>query len=103
MFILVHSLRTNKHFLERQETMTSREVYEKREGFYEKARQNPKVWIGLGIILAVILLVWLPPWRVSHFEINNATVEADLENQYRATLAQVLGGSAVAVGIYFAW
>lgn len=83
--------------------MTSREVYEKLEGFYEKARQNPKTWIGLGILLSVILLIWLPPWRVSHFEINNATVEADLENQYRATLAQILGGIAVGIGIYFAW
>ena len=83
--------------------MASTEVFEKYEKFYEKAKQHPKLWISIGLLLAVILLICLPPWRVSHFEINNATVEADLENQYRATLAQILGGSAVLVGIYFAW
>jgi len=83
--------------------MASGEVYEKCEKVYEKAKRYPKFWIGFGILLAVILLIWLPPWRVSHFEINNATVEATLENQYRATFAQILGGVAIAIGLYYTW
>ncbi len=83
--------------------MALREVYEKCENFYEKARRHPKFWIGFGILLAVILLIWLPPWRVSHFEINNATIEADLENQYRATIAQILGGVAIGITLYYTW
>jgi hypothetical protein len=83
--------------------MDSREVYEKCEEFYEKAKKHPKIWIGFGILFAVVLLIWLPPWRVSHFEINNATVEADLENQYRATLAQILGGVAIGITLYYTW
>jgi len=35
--------------------------------------------------------------------INNVTAEATLINQFRFTLAQILGGGAVAIGIYFAW
>ena len=35
--------------------------------------------------------------------INNVTAEATLINQFRVTLAQILGGGAVAIGIYFAW
>lgn len=71
--------------------------------YYEKARQHPEIWIGSFILVAVILLILLPPWQVHSFEINNATSNATLENQYLMTLAQILGGVAVAVGIYFAW
>ncbi|PAV12500.1 hypothetical protein ASJ81_20330 [Methanosarcina spelaei] len=64
---------------------------------------DPKIWIGLYVIFSTGLLYCYPPFQVSHFGINNATVNATLENQYRATLAQILGGGAVLVGIYFAW
>ena len=54
------------------------------------------------VISAVILYVY-PPMQVSHFEINNSTAIATLENQYHTTLAQILGGGAVVIGIYFGW
>ena len=62
-----------------------------------------QIWIGLVILFTVISLLWYPHWQVSQFQINNATEQATLENQYRATLAQMFGGVAVAIGIYSAW
>ncbi len=35
--------------------------------------------------------------------INNVTEKVTQENQSRATLAQILGGIAIGIGIYFAW
>ena len=81
--------------------MGYKETCEKCKKHYENAKQHPTFWILFGILLAVILLIWLPPLRVSHFEINNATVEATLENQYRATLAQILGGVAIGISLYY--
>jgi hypothetical protein len=48
-----------------------------------------------------LLLIVIPHWRVSG--INNATENATLENQYRATLAQILGGVAIGIGLYYTW
>jgi len=70
---------------------------------FEKAKKYPYIWICFVILLAAISLIWLPHWRVSYFGINNATENATLENQYRATIAQILGGIAILIGIYFAW
>ncbi|HZY25115.1 MAG TPA: hypothetical protein VFE71_04765, partial [Bacteroidales bacterium] len=72
-------------------------------GCSEKAKRKPQILIGLVILLAAISLIWLPYWRVSQFGINNATENATLENQYRATLAQMLGGVAIGIGIYYTW
>jgi len=81
--------------------MEFKEAYEKCKKHYENAKQHPTSWILFGILLAGILLILLPPLQVSHFEINNATVEATLENQYRATLAQILGGVAIGISLYY--
>ena len=72
--------------------------------YYEKASRHPKVWIGLYVLISIILLYWYPPVQLSLYDgINNVTAEATLINQFRFTLAQILGGGAVAIGIYFAW
>ena len=70
---------------------------------FEKAKKYPYIWICFVILLAAISLIWLPHWRVSYFGINNATENATLENQYRATIAQILGGVAIGIGIYYTW
>jgi len=70
---------------------------------FEKAKKYPYIWICFVILLAAISLIWLPHWRVSYFGINNATENATLENQYRATIAQILGGGAIGIGIYYTW
>jgi len=70
---------------------------------YEKIKQSPLTSLIciIVIVTALILLIELPHWQVSG--INNVTEKVTLENQSRATLAQILGGIAIGIGIYFAW
>lgn len=70
---------------------------------YKKVKQRPLTCIVciIVIVTAAILLIALPHWQVSG--INNVTEKVTLENQSRATLAQILGGIAVGIGVYFAW
>ena len=70
---------------------------------YEKIKQRPLTCIIciFVIVTAAILLIALPHCQVSG--INNVTEKVTQENQSRATLAQILGGIAVGIGIYFAW
>jgi hypothetical protein len=71
---------------------------------YEKIKQHPLTCLTciIVIIIAVLSLTVLPYWRVNQFGITNTTDFANAENSYRATIAQILGGIAVAIGIYFA-
>jgi len=59
--------------------------------------------IILSLIFIYISLFWFPHRLVAQFGMTNPKDLAEMENSYRATLAQILGGSAVAIGIYFAW
>ena len=72
---------------------------------YEKVKQRPLTCLIciIVIVTAAFLLIALPYWRVTQFGITNPKDLADAENSYRATLAQILGGIAVGIGIYFAW
>jgi len=87
----------------------------------EKVKQHQKIllWITFAVVIALILIalslifdfvMTYPEQQVSQYGINNVTEKVDLVNQYRTTLiqllatfAQILGGGAVAIGIYFAW
>jgi hypothetical protein len=70
----------------------------------EKCKKlDPKIWIASSVLVSALVLYFYPPIQVSHFGIDNATTNATLENQYRTTLAQILGGGAVVIGIYFCW
>jgi hypothetical protein len=66
---------------------------------YEKVKQYPL--ISLFFIIAVFLLIAIPHWQVSG--INNATEKDTHENQARATLAQIFGGAAIGIGLYYTW
>jgi len=72
---------------------------------YEKIKQRPLTCLVCIIVIgtAVTLLIALPYWRVTQFGIADPKDLAEMENSYRATLAQILGGVAVGIGIYFAW
>jgi uncharacterized protein YjbI with pentapeptide repeats len=70
---------------------------------FEKWALSPKIWILLGILLAAVLLFWYPQWRVSQFGITSPKDLAEMENSYRVTLAQILGGFAVAISLYYTW
>ncbi len=76
---------------------------EKLKQLQEKMKQNPLTSVTILIVILLFLLAVVPYLDVNLRGINNATVETTLENQSRATFAQILGGIAVGFGIYFAW
>jgi hypothetical protein len=60
--------------------------------------------IVLSIMLLIFLLFWLLLWKLPQWQV--ATVPAmkdriDLESQSRQTLAQIVGGAVLLVGLYF--
>jgi hypothetical protein len=70
---------------------------------YRKWALSPKIWTLVGILLAAVLLFWYPQWRVSQFGITSPKDLAEMENSYRVTLAQILGGIAIAISLYYTW
>ncbi len=72
---------------------------------YEKIKLHPLLclFIIVSFYITYRSLFVLPQQQVSSFGINNATVAATLENQYRATMAQIIGGGAVLLTLYHAW
>src|SRR5664279_3334450 len=81
-----------------------RDLYFKIKRYLQPLKKHRLLFlIGFAILLAIISLLWLPIWRVSQFGINNATENATLENQYRVTIAQILGGIAIGLGLYYTW
>ncbi|AKB29518.1 Pentapeptide repeat family protein [Methanosarcina siciliae T4/M] len=66
---------------------------------YGKVKVYPL--ISLLFIITVFLLIALPHWQVSG--INDITEKVIQENQFRATLAQILGGVAIGIGLYYTW
>ena len=57
------------------------------------------------VIVVIAILIWVP--KIQVISLWNENVDAKdvfmAENDARATLAQILGGAAVLVGLYFAW
>ncbi|WP_292388044.1 pentapeptide repeat-containing protein [Methanosarcina sp. UBA5] len=89
-----------------------------KEAYEKVGKHKLLIWIlivfAVVLVLIALLLSYLvftyPVNQVSQYGITNATEKANLINQYRttsiqfiATLAQILGGIAVGIGIYFAW
>ena len=72
----------------------------------KKASQYSKTCL-LTIIILFFVFIYLiqqvPHWQVAQFGIATPKDLADAENSYRATLAQIFGGVAIAVGIYYTW
>lgn len=98
----------------KEECMDLREAVEKYKQFKipsvsticEEANQYSKTCLLTIIILFFVfiyLIQQIPHWQVAQFGITNPKDLADAENSYRATLAQMLGGIAVGIGIYYTW
>lgn len=102
--------------MDRQETMALIEEV------CEKAGRHKKLLMWIIIVFAVVLVLVrivsflryqvfiYPVNQVSQYGITNATEKANLINQYRttsiqfiATLAQIVGGVALLLGLYFTW
>lgn len=72
----------------------------------EKASQHSKTSLVIIILLVVFLLLalqYIPHLQVAQFNITNQKDLADAENSYRATLAQIFGGIAIGISLYYTW
>jgi len=85
----------------------------------EKAKRHIKLllWSSVAFVFALVILSLIfylvqiyPVNQIAQLGINNVSEKADLTNKYRttsiqfiATFAQILGGIAIFIGIYFAW
>jgi len=62
---------------------------------------------GLGLLLVAFLLYgilfWYPHHAIAEFNIRDPKDLANAENSYRATMAQILGGIAIGLGLYYTW
>ena len=71
-------------------------------------RARPAFGITLGALVLVtlaVLAIWIIPgrWLASHRAALLLTQYLELENAMRATIAQILGGLALLIGIYLTW
>ena len=91
---------------------------ELKEAKEKTSQRKILIWITIIFALALVLVAGLsyylvflyPENQVSQFGITNITEKANFINQYRttsiqliSTFAQIFGGIAVLIGIYFAW
>ncbi len=108
------SLRTKLRQMCMNPKQDTKEFYEKYKKFKipslpiirEKVSQHSKTCLSVIVILFLIFIYFIqqvPHWQVSQFNITNPTEVAKLENSYRATLAQILGGFAIGFGLYYTW
>jgi hypothetical protein len=56
----------------------------------------------LGGGLLIFVLIWLPKWQAARPELT-PQARFEVENNARKTLAEVVGGAALLVGLYFTW
>ena len=65
-------------------------------------------WTRWGLVIVAILLLFIVFWKIPSWQVTNSGVtefdkKANLENEYRKTMAQILGGFALLGGFYFTW
>src|SRR5215831_15362973 len=66
-------------------------------------------WIAAGVLVIVALATalwwWLPKWEVNRLRlmIRDPKARADVEDNFRKTIGQLIGGAAVLIGAGFAY
>jgi hypothetical protein len=57
------------------------------------------------VVIATMVWWWVPKWQVNllGMEIPDAKARADVEDNFRKTIGQLLGGAAVLIGTGFAY
>jgi uncharacterized protein YjbI with pentapeptide repeats len=74
------------------------------ENLKESDRIVVKWLVGLGILASIGLILWIvPAWQVAKLQGLDNKHLFDKENEARKTIAQILGGLALLIGIYFTW
>jgi uncharacterized protein YjbI with pentapeptide repeats len=72
-----------------------------------KLKNLAQILIGFVILFSIIFVLWkVPEWQVDNLKnvegINQKEI-FEQKNEARKTIAQILGGFALLVGIYFTW
>ena len=57
----------------------------------------------LGVALLVVVLWKLPVWQVQQFGKITGVERSKWENEYRKTLAQIIGGLVILFGVYLTY
>jgi hypothetical protein len=62
-------------------------------------------WVGAGVLIATAFWWWVPKWQANRLslKIRDPKARADVEDNFRKTIGQLLGGAAVLVGTGFAY
>jgi uncharacterized protein YjbI with pentapeptide repeats len=67
------------------------------------------IWLPIAVVVSVIAALafwwWWPKWQVNRLalEIRDPKARADVEDNFRKTVGQLLGGAAVLFGAWFAF
>ncbi len=61
------------------------------------------ILITLGIFIIALALWQIPQWQLSSKKLSSPDKQAEMENAYRTTLVQALGGVFFFVTAYFTW
>jgi hypothetical protein len=67
------------------------------------------IWLPIAVVVSVIAALafwwWWPKWQVNRLalEIKDPKARADVENNFRKTVGQLLGGAAVLFGAWLAF
>ena len=66
-------------------------------------RRHPFAICTLTLLLSLLVIWLLPKWQVSDLSSLTSRGLFDAENTARVTIAQIIGGILLLVGIYFTW
>lgn len=85
--------------------------YPSRDGFGSLRGLRPPLWGAVSVLASVLVLVVvaLAVWKVPEWQLSGARGRVpvrellELENAYRATVAQAVGGLILAIGVVFTW
>ncbi len=61
------------------------------------------LFIVLALVILILVLWQVPKRQVASWKVSDPKDRAELENDARATLAQILGGAFLLFGLYFTW
>jgi hypothetical protein len=63
-------------------------------------------WVAAGVLVVIATMVWwwVPKWQANRLslKIRDPKARADVEDNFRKTIGQLLGGAAVLIGTGFA-
>jgi hypothetical protein len=62
-------------------------------------------WVAAGVVITTMVWWWVPKWQANRLrlKIRDPKAHADVEDNFRKTIGQLLGGAAVLIGTGFAY